>query len=166
MISPPRPSRFSVCIIEKLGVAWGQGYNTHTCTCTNVYIHIHLHIHVRVQCILHTVIHNDYTHTHVLTHSLAGPYPACPSHERPCVRDAAKTGPTVPYQAWYPRPNSKRPSTQLDWVWDASRSIFRGHSEGPPAEWSNGGKWKLPPQAKFVQSHHGVAYQAQPRQSM
>ena len=26
VILPPRPSRFSACIIEKLGVAWGRGY--------------------------------------------------------------------------------------------------------------------------------------------
>ena len=26
VISPPRPSRFSACITEKLGVAWGRGY--------------------------------------------------------------------------------------------------------------------------------------------
>ena len=28
MILPPRPSRFSACNIEKLGVAWGWGYST------------------------------------------------------------------------------------------------------------------------------------------
>ena len=30
--SHPRPSRFSACNIEKVGVAWGRGYHFHTCT--------------------------------------------------------------------------------------------------------------------------------------